>query len=158
MKAQSPACTALVQLHLRSELCNTWLGVKLLKTVCMALGIAAKSRLRSVGQAFTSRRCWRNSFLSNLISCGLMIGESHWKWDFGLFSAGEPTNSRLFTSDKRALIFSSLLLWDFKFCLIRGLFSLGFVDLLSAAPAHPTHGNKAGGIAALWFPSGLKSA
>lgn len=42
--AQSPAHTALVLLHLRSELCNTLLGVKLLKMGCLALGIGAKSR------------------------------------------------------------------------------------------------------------------
>lgn len=87
-----------------------------------------------------------------------MVGDSHWKREFQLFSAGEPTYSRLFTSDKRALIFIFLLVWDFKLCLTRGLFSLGFVVLLSTAPAHPTHGNKDGGIAALWFLSGFKSA
>lgn len=43
MKAQCPACIVLVQLHLRSELCNTLLAVKLLKMDCLALGIAAKS-------------------------------------------------------------------------------------------------------------------
>lgn len=43
MKAQSPACTALVQLHLRSELCQILLGMKLLKMDCLALGIAAKN-------------------------------------------------------------------------------------------------------------------
>lgn len=112
--------------------------------------------LSSVWQVFTTRRCWRNSFLSSLIGCGLVVGDSHWKREFQLFSAvSEPT---YFTSDERVLIFSSLLLWDFKFCLIRGLFSLGFLVLLSVAPAHPTHGNKDGGIAALWFPSEFKSA
>lgn len=114
--------------------------------------------LCSMWQAFTSRRCWRNSFLSSLTSCALMVGDSHWKWEFELFSAGEPTYSRVFTPDKRALIFSFLLLWCFKFCLTRGLFSLSFVVLLSAAPAHPTHGNKDGGMAALWFLSGFESA
>lgn len=42
-KAQTPACIALVQLCLWSELCNTLLGVKLLTMDCLALGVAAKS-------------------------------------------------------------------------------------------------------------------
>lgn len=147
---------------MQSELRSILLRIKPLQPDCLAVGVTIRSghfvstsvlHDRPLQLAGSGEMLFSQAFSV----VGWWLVGSRGKWEFELFSAEEQTSSRLFTSGELAL--RLLLLWDFLFCLTRGVSSLCFVVLLSATHAHPTRGNKdvGGEIPALWLLSGLES-